>query len=340
MKQNTSILILPLLITSISCASARTRPEASLETREGMREINGTRLFVRDVGPREAPLLIVIHGGPGGNHLSLRPLEQLAPRFRVIFYDQRGTGGSDRLPISTEDPNSLDLLTLEKNIEDLEQLRRNLGYEKVSLLGHSFGGALATFYTAAFPQRVERLVIYSGGPENKDLSQRKSKEHFSRLSKTEKAQVLDITKKLQERAEVNAPQEELDHLFLGLVKLMLPSLNCKPHPIPADLGRAGFWANQTVGRYIETFDPLAFSQKLRQIPSPTLLIWGRCEPSPQERLLYLLDHIPNAQLAVFENSGHNAMEEEPDLFFETVRAFLHDQPIGKQTYRSREALSP
>jgi proline iminopeptidase len=314
-------------ISNSSCASrtlARVG-KSDLEVREGMKSINGTKLFVRDVGPSQAPVIIAVHGGPGGSYLGMLPLERLAPAFRIIFYDQRGTGKSERLKISARDQAGLEELSLEKNVEDIEELRKSIGSDKVSVIGHSNGGALATFYAAKYPRHIEKLVVYSGGPEDTELAERKRQKHLSKMPESQKLLLKQYTDSLQERVEQNASQDELDELFTRVVGLMIPYLYYSPPKSPVETGRLGFWANMGVAKYIDSFDRKAFASHLAKIKSPTLLIWGRFEPAPQERLLYLRDNIPNAQLVVFEKSSHNAMKEETDLFFRTLLEFMTDK---------------
>lgn len=304
--------------------------------REGKWKIRDTRLYVRDVGPEAAPAVVLVHGGPGGNHTSLRPLEVLAPRFRVVLYDQRGCGESDRLPITAGKPEELARLSAQENVEDLEALRQKLGKERITLVGHSWGGGLATLYAAAYPTRVEKLVVYSGGPEDEPLSAEKSKAHFSKLTDEEKARFKSGVGALGAAAQRGATQDELDRLFMQVAVVMFPSLYCvRPTRATAAQGRAGFWASQGVNRYLESFDRVAFAEKLKAVKAPALLTWGRCEPSPQERLLYLLDSLPDARFVIFEKSGHNAMEEEPALFFGTLNAFLEGKSLPARSYRSR-----
>jgi hypothetical protein len=106
----------------------RSEPKVSA----GKWKVRDTRLFVRDVGPKDAPVLLVVHGGPGGNHMSLRPLEQLSPHYRVVLYDQRGAGESDRLDVSFENPASVKKLSLTENVEDIEAMRKMLSAQDAS----------------------------------------------------------------------------------------------------------------------------------------------------------------------------------------------------------------
>ena len=333
-----SITCTLLLAACASTSAPRPKP-AVPAVREGMWAIRGTRLFVRDVGPRDAPVLLVLHGGPGGNHRSLRPLEALAPAYRVVLYDQRGSGASDRLPVSLAAPQSLARLSLEQNIEDIEALRRRLGREKISLIGHSFGAALAVLYAAAHPERVERLVVYSGGPETLDLARRKKAAHNARLTAREKRELGQGMARLGAALKRGAPQDALDRVFTALAGVMFPSLYCKrPASASAESGRGGFWANQVVGKYVESFDYDTIAAGLRRVRAPTLLTWGRCEPSPLDRLANLLDFLPDARLVIFEKSGHNAMEEQEALFFRVLRAFLAGDPLPIKSYGPRAEL--
>jgi len=333
-----------LCFVAFGCARAPVVPPAEpVAVREGHWPIRDTRLFVRDVGPETAPAVVVVHGGPGGNHQSLLPFEALAPGYRVVFYDQRGTGASDRLDVSPENPESLKRLSLEENVADLEALRQRLGKERIALIGHSWGGTLAVFYAAAHPERVDKLIVYSGGPEDAALQKQKSRATFARLSEEEKSRLKAGTAVLKEAVEKGAGQDELDQRFLEVARIMFPTLYCeRPATLTEERGRAGFWANQIAGGYSDTFDRAAFGPQLARVTAPTLLTWGRCEPSPRERLAWMLGHLPDARLAVFEKSGHNAMTEEPVLFMDVVRTFLDGAPLPRaaKTYRSASELPP
>jgi proline iminopeptidase len=102
---------------------------------EGYVEVPGGRVWFRSVGESvdgRAPLLC-LHGGPGFTHNYLEPLEALADRRRVIFYDQLGCGQSDR-------PDDLSLWTVERFVEEVAQVRAAFGLERLHLFGSSWGG--------------------------------------------------------------------------------------------------------------------------------------------------------------------------------------------------------
>src|SRR5258707_5264950 len=107
-----------------------------LTMESGFINSNGVKLYYEIVGQGE-PLLL-LNGGPGMPHDYLQEMSARLPDVRLIFYDQRGTGNSDKADPST--------YTIDTNVADLENLRRGLNLERVQMLGHSWGGMLAQAY--------------------------------------------------------------------------------------------------------------------------------------------------------------------------------------------------
>jgi pimeloyl-ACP methyl ester carboxylesterase len=78
------------------------------------------------------------------------------------------------------------------------------------VVGHSWGGALATFYAAAYPERIERLIVYSGGPEDTALNDAKVAAHEAKLTEEERAQFEDGRTALVDAVQSDAPQHRVD----------------------------------------------------------------------------------------------------------------------------------
>ncbi len=113
---------------------------------------NGVDLFTRRLGT--GPLVVVLHGGPGAHHDYLLPQYDLLARGRTLFYyDQRGGGKS---PAAREIP-----VGWREHVADLEALRDQLGIERLTVCGYSWGGLLAVLYLLEHPNRVERLALVS-----------------------------------------------------------------------------------------------------------------------------------------------------------------------------------
>ncbi|HLL32171.1 MAG TPA: pyrimidine utilization protein D [Allosphingosinicella sp.] len=111
-------------------------------------------LYFEEHGPADAPPLI-LSAGLGGSGAYWRPnLAALAERHRVILYDHRGTGRSDRkLP---------DSLSIEDMAEDVLALLDGLGIERAHFIGHAAGGLIGMALALAQPERVRRLVVVNG----------------------------------------------------------------------------------------------------------------------------------------------------------------------------------
>ncbi len=141
----------------------------------GYLALGEVELYVEDVGEGE-PTFFVLHGGPGGNAYVLREgLEPYLEGFRVVYFDQRGSGRSLELP---KDPR---LFTLEALVGDLFALAEALGVERFGLIAHGFGalialealrldsralGAILIGPWVSFPWLAQRLAEAAGvGPE-------------------------------------------------------------------------------------------------------------------------------------------------------------------------------
>jgi L-proline amide hydrolase len=125
---------------------------------EGYVPFRGYRTWYRIVGEGEEegklPVLY-LHGGPGGTHDYLEPLEAMAETGRrAIFYDQIGCGKSD-LP---DDPS---LWKVETFVDELGQVRRHLGLDRLHIFGNSWGGMLAMEYALTQPTGVASMILAS-----------------------------------------------------------------------------------------------------------------------------------------------------------------------------------
>ncbi|MCK6692049.1 MAG: alpha/beta hydrolase [Thermoanaerobaculia bacterium] len=121
--------------------------------------INGAQLHAEAFGPADSALIVVVHGGPGSDYRHLLNCQAFAGRgYRVVFYDQRGSGLSERFP--------KDSYTLQTMIDDLKaviQHYRTSPAQQVFLLGHSWGAILATSYINTYPDAVDGAVLAEPG---------------------------------------------------------------------------------------------------------------------------------------------------------------------------------
>ncbi len=122
---------------------------------EGFVEVTGGRVWYARLGGGDAMPILLLHGGPGAAHDYIAPLaERLAEHRPAIVYDQLGCGRS-------EQPDDPSLWTVDRAVEEVDQVRAALGLDVCHLLGQSWGGWLAIDYMARGPVGIERLVLAS-----------------------------------------------------------------------------------------------------------------------------------------------------------------------------------
>ena len=113
-------------------------------------EVNGAKLWTLSFGEGEP--LFFIAGGPGNTHYGLRHFDSLSTTNTLVYYDAFGRGKSDTAKVVTE-------YSLERDIEDLEGLRKAMGFDKINILGHSYGGVVAQGYAIKYPENVSHLIL-------------------------------------------------------------------------------------------------------------------------------------------------------------------------------------
>lgn len=143
---------------------------------------NGQNLYIKTYGNKNEKPIIFIHGGPSGNSTLFESTtaQKLADKgFYVIVYDRRGEGRS-------ADPDAK--FTYQEAFQDLNSILKQYHLKKVTLIGHSFGGLVATLYTAKYPQNVDRLILAGAL-----FSQQETYDHIlNSVSKTDSAQLAKI----------------------------------------------------------------------------------------------------------------------------------------------------
>jgi proline iminopeptidase len=117
-------------------------------------DIEGCGLVPEGPAMREKPTLVLLHGGPGYDHSSFKPLfSQLADVAQIVYVDHRGHGRSSRRPAAE--------WTLDVFADDVVRLCDALGIVKPIVLGQSFGGFVAQRYLARHPAHAAKVVLSS-----------------------------------------------------------------------------------------------------------------------------------------------------------------------------------
>lgn len=113
----------------------------------------GQSIYTKSFGNSKDKPIVFLHGGPGYNSVNFEATtaQQLADKgFFVIVYDRRGEGRSN-------DPNAQ--FIFKETFDDLNDIYQKHGLTKATLIGHSFGGILATLYAETNPQKVQSIIL-------------------------------------------------------------------------------------------------------------------------------------------------------------------------------------
>lgn len=136
-----------LSVLAIACSGS-----PSLRSGEGRAQVPGGSIWYEVVGKGPGVPLLLIHGGPGASSCYFEALRALGKDRPVIFYDQLGSGLSDR-------PSDTTLWRLPRFVDELDALRRHLGLRQVHILGHSWGGTIALEYVLSRGDSSVRSLI-------------------------------------------------------------------------------------------------------------------------------------------------------------------------------------
>jgi len=117
---------------------------------------DGTEIYYEEYG--QGKTLILLAGGPGLNPDYLKGFyDKLSKKYRCIILHQRGTGKSILSEVNKQTVN------VDRYIEDLNSLYKELGNEKLILVGHSWGGMLSFSYAANEPEKIEKIILLNTG---------------------------------------------------------------------------------------------------------------------------------------------------------------------------------
>jgi proline iminopeptidase len=322
MKRLTGIFLLLIVICTISSAQSK----SIYKIDQGFVDANGAMIYYETFG-KGAPLVIV-HGGPGASHDYFLPyLIPLARTNKIVFIDERGSGKSEKLE-------SVSLYTVENMVEDVEAVRQALNLDKISLLGHSYGGVLAQAYALKYQKNLSHLILcstfHSTSKMNKvfvEMKEKMSPELRDRINKCEKEGLYGHGKDYEKNRYTP------DYMIAAWGEGYFPYLY-QNHPdanydavangnMAWDLYREMWGSN---GEYIidGNLKSVEYTDKLSNINVPTLITVGdndECTPSLSEEMHKLIN---GSKLVVLPKSGHMTFVDQPTLFIKSVQEFLHN----------------
>jgi proline iminopeptidase len=271
---------------------------------------DSARIYYRTFGSGK-PLLI-INGGPGMNSDGFEDLARtLSSENLTILYDQRGTGRSTLTHLDST------TVTMELMIDDIEAIRACLGIESWSVLGHSFGGMVASYYAARDPEHIDRLILSSSGGIDLGLLQYAGRSINSRLSKQER----DSVKFWSERIDAG---DTSHHAKLEQGRFLAPAYLYDRRFVPViaeRLTQGNASVNQLIWSDLERIQ-FDCSGRLKTFDKPVLIIQGKqdvVKPETAEQAHHVLNH---STVVFLDHCGHYGWLDNAAGYFGEIRRFM------------------
>ena len=278
-------------------------------------DLKSARIFFDTAGPELAiegekmvkrRTLIVMHGGPGFDHSTLRPyFDRFADTFHVVYIDHRGNGRSN---------GAQETWTLAQWGDDVKDFCDALGIEGPAVYGNSFGGMVAMSYAARHPEHPSKLI----------------------LSSTAARVRLDLTAQIMEERggkEARAIAERFwttreDDAYADYMRVCMPLYNPPSDKAEAQANaRRRAIARPETGRHFSLGEMREMDLRpgLAKVRCPTLVLAGTYDPiTPVVCSEEILAALPRdfGRLEVFEGAGHGVHRDQPEKAESVLRTFL------------------
>ncbi|HEY2937494.1 MAG TPA: proline iminopeptidase-family hydrolase [Gaiellaceae bacterium] len=276
-------------------------------------EVEGGIVRYRILGDGDRAL-VLLHGGPGGGSLYLKPLERLAGAGRrVVLYDQLGCGESDR-------PHDSSLWRADRFVDELELLRGHLELDAFDLYGHSWGGMLATDYALAHQPHLRSLVLASTIADAALL-----RREMERLLQGFPDGLRETLRHHEEAGSTESP--EYQDAIMAVYRRHL----CRCDPWPPEVVKT--FEDFAMDVYVPMWGPSEFAfdgnlsdwdrvDRLHEIRVPTLVTVGRHDELTPACSEQIHERIAGSKLVVFEQGSHMTFWEETEGYLRVVDEFL------------------
>jgi len=285
--------------------------ESTGDTEEGVIKIDGFPLKYRIEG-KGIPTLVI----GSATYYPRIFSKNMRKHFRMVFIDHRGF-------VSPPGPVDKGAFELDVLLNDFEHIRKELGLEKVVVIGHSGHGYMALEYAKKYPKHVSHVVLIGLGPDHSQASHDAADKYLSEsVSPARKTVLEENLKKLPAEIEAN-PDKRFVTFCLRMGAKSWYDYNFDA----ADLWE-GVEVNMQAIDHLwgKVFDDIDVTQGLENFNIPVLLALGRYDflVAPPHTWEPIREKFHNLTVSVFEKSGHCPQYEEPELFDEHLLGWLSE----------------
>ncbi|TMM48894.1 alpha/beta fold hydrolase [Qipengyuania marisflavi] len=272
---------------------------------------SGLTVHMRDEGPRDAPVIMLLHGSNADLHTWQPWAEALRETYRVIRFDQIGHGLTG--PARNGDYAQTSFVAGVNEVAD------TLGLTRFTLAGNSMGGGIALAYAMAHPERLDALVLVdaSGAP----IKREGGGNLFFKL-----AAIPGLNKVMAEITPRSLVEKSYSQSVYNQAIVT-------PQAVDRYWEMARYPGNRTATlRRFATPRSAFDGAAVAQVQVPTLVMWGEEDSLiPYEAAGWFMQHLPNATLVHYPDIGHVPMEEAPERSSADLQSWLGDVLSASQS---------
>ena len=274
-------------------------------------KVDGVKVFYREAGPKNAPVLLLLHGFPTSSQMFRNLIPQLADRYRVIAPDYPGYGQSDMLPMD-KFQYSFDNLA-----QVIDKFTAAIGITRFALYVQDYGAPIGYRIAAAHPERISAIVVQNGNAYDEGLDN----EFWVPAKAFWADKSVANGDKLRPLFELPATQWQYSEGYRD-------PMHISPDAAATDqfyMDRPGNKDIQLEMFYSYGSNPPLYpgwQAYFRKHQPPMLIVWGKGDKifPPAGAHPYLRD-LPKAELHLLD-TGHFALEEDSAKVAQLMRAFL------------------
>ncbi|RFZ83365.1 alpha/beta fold hydrolase [Mucilaginibacter terrenus] len=279
------------------------------------------KVWTKTFGNSPTMKLLLLNGGPGATHEYFECMESFLPAkgIELIYYDQLGCGNSDN-------PKDTAMWDLPRYVEEVEQVRQALHLDKDNfyLLGHSWGGILATEYALKYQQHLKGLII-----SNMMISCPAYGKYANEvLAKQFDPKVLARIREIEAKKDFANPE---------YMQLLIPNFYEKhivrmpqaqwPEPISRAMGKL----NESL--YVTMQGPSEFgisgkltnwdrTKEIAKLTVPTLSIGAQYDTMDPKHMEWIAKQVENGSYLYCENGSHMAMYDDQKTYMRGLGKFI------------------